>query len=294
LRASDGTHHPASSAGEQPISSPAIINRSDGVEINFEFAADEADGQSLAPDTQQEFRHDLYRDLERLADWAAAQQWPYVLPRLDIAVSRKYRISRSLVPAWSGRAGFMEFPSSRVIARRAAIAHELVHVAYPNANRLLAEGLAIHLQAVIGGNPAFPNFGRPLHEQALGLMWKMRPREGSGHDAQRFDWIELSQLERIATPNPLELRVGADFYGEEPRGQGHLYPIAGSFVQHLIETYGMEKFRALYAHTPLIPSQSNAGEYQRWTDAYRLSFDDLAGCWKSFLGGRGEASTLST
>jgi hypothetical protein len=293
LRASTGTHHPAPNAGAQPIPSPAIIDRPTSIESNFEFAADEADGQSLAPGTQQEFRQDLHRDLERLADWAAAQRWPYLLPRLDITVSRKYRISRSLVPAWYGRVGFMEFPSSRVIARRAAIAHELVHVIFPNANRLLAEGLAIYLQAEIGGNPAFPNFGRPLHEQALELMWKMQP-QGADSNTKSFDWIELSQLERIATPNPLEMRVGPDFYGEEARGQGHLYPLAGSFVQYLVETYGMEKFRALYARTPLIPSQSDAGTPNRWTDAYGLSFEDLAGCWKSFLGERGETATPST
>ena len=61
----------------------------------------------------------------------------------------------------------MEFPAWRVEARKAAIAHELVHVFYPNANRFLAEGFAVYLQDEIGGNPAFPNFGRPLHALVL-------------------------------------------------------------------------------------------------------------------------------
>jgi hypothetical protein len=86
------------------------------------------------------------------------------VPELRVVVSDQYQISKSLVPAWSGRAGQMEFPSRRVIAREAAIAHELIHVFFPNGNRFLAEGLAVYVQTAIGGNPAFPNFGKPLHE----------------------------------------------------------------------------------------------------------------------------------
>ena len=145
-------------------------------EVGFQFVADEADGDPLPPGTQDEFQADLRRDLERLEQWAAENCWlPLQPPPLRIVVSRKYRISRSLVPAWEGRAGSMEFPAWRVAARRSAIAHELVHVAFPNGNRLLAEGLAIYLQAEIGGNPAFPNFGRSLHDVAIECMRAMKP-----------------------------------------------------------------------------------------------------------------------
>ena len=256
-------------------------------EISFHFAADEADGQPLPPGKQEEFRADVRRDLAQLENWAVGHRWlPLQLPPLQIVVSRKYRISRSLVPAWEGRVGSMEFPAWRVAARRSAIAHELVHVAFPNGNRFLAEGLAIYLQAEIGGNPAFPNFGRALHDAAIECMLAMKPARAGESRATDFDWIELADLDKIATPNPLALTIGDTAYGEEPRGQAHVYPIAGSFAQYLIEEYGTEKFRDLYRLTPLVPRESHAGSPDRWTGAYELSLAELAGRWKSCLSER--------
>ncbi len=55
-----------------------------------------------------------------------------------------------------------EFPANRVAAGEAAVAHELVHVFFPNANRMLAEGLAVHLHQCVAPNPAFPNFKNGL------------------------------------------------------------------------------------------------------------------------------------
>ena len=262
-------------------------------EISFNFAADEADGQPLPPGKQEEFRADVRRDLERLESWALAHRWlPFQLPPLQIVVSRQYRISRSLVPAWEGRAGSMEFPAWRVAPRRSAIAHELVHVAFPNGNRLLAEGLAIYLQAEIGGNPAFPNFGRALHDVAIECMLAMKPTLAGESGATDFDWIELAELDKIATPNPLALTIGDTAYGEEPRGQAHVYPIAGSFAQYLIEEYGTEKFRDLYRLTPLVPHESHAGSPDRWIGVYELSLAELADRWKSCLGERRATSPV--
>ena len=62
----------------------------------------------------------------------------------------------------------MEFPAWRVLARKAAILHELVHVFFPSGNRFLAEGLAVHLQAEIGGNPVTRSSGRRLRAGAAG------------------------------------------------------------------------------------------------------------------------------
>ncbi len=254
--------------------------------ISFHFAADEADGAPLPPGTQHEFQADLHHDLERLEHWAAENRWlPLQLPPLQIVVSRKYRISRSLVPAWEGRAGSMEFPAWRVAARRSAIAHELVHVAFPNGNRLLAEGLAIYLQAEIGGNPAFPNFGRALHDVAIECMQAMKPA-GTHQTSQAFDWVHLADLDKIATPGPLALTVGETAYGEEPRGQAHVYPIAGSFAQYLVEEFGIEKFRDLYRLTPLVPNECHAGSPDRWIGVYALSLAELAGRWRSCLSNR--------
>jgi hypothetical protein len=95
--------------------------------------------------------------------------------------------------------------------------------------------------------------------------------------------LHLAELDRIATPNPLALRLGLDAYGEEPRGQGRLYPIAGSFVQFLIDNHGLGKFRDLYARTPLVPSQLNGGTPSRWCDVYGRPLDTFEAEWKSLI-----------
>jgi hypothetical protein len=232
---------------------------------------------------QEEFEADFCRQVARLLEWAVEQRWaPSIRPELQVVVSDAFKISKSLVPAWYGHRGRMEFPAWRVIGRRAAIAHELVHVFYPSGNRFLAEGLAVHIQDRVGENPAFPNFGRPLHALARELLHEMLTELASG-DPSSLRNIRLIELDEIATPSPLTLRIDDDFYGEEPRGQKHLYAIAGSFVQFLIEARGMEKFRDLYERTPLIPLQQNAGWPDRWQDVYGASFADLEAEWKSLI-----------
>src|SRR5262249_28826532 len=146
--------------------------------------------------------------------WAHDHCWlPAPVAPLHVVVSDRYRISKSLVPAWSGRTGHMEFPAWRVEARKAAIAHELVHVFYPNANRFLAEGFAVYWQAQIGGTPAFPNFGRPLHELVRERFTMGEPVQS---DATSLDALQLATLDAIGTPGPLTLRLGEVYFGEEP------------------------------------------------------------------------------
>jgi hypothetical protein len=235
------------------------------------------------PARQDEFKVDLSQELARLDRWALDRQWPPLpVPTLQVFVSDRYKISRSLVPARSGNAGHMEFPAWRVSARKAAIAHELVHVFFPNGNRFLAEGLAVYLQSEIGGNPAFPNFGRPLHALVHEHLREMVPEFLRG-DPGSLEQIHLGELDKIATPGPLVLSVGQDFYGEEPRGQARIYPIAGSFVQFLIETRGLEKFREIYLQTPLVPLAQDAGLPDRWQNVYNVSLASLEYEWKTFI-----------
>ena len=85
------------------------------------------------------------------------------------------------------------------------------------------------------------------------------------------------------TPNPLTLRVGAELYGEDQRGQAFVYPIAGSFVQFLLETRGIERFRSLYAQTPLLPLALNAGSLDRWLTSTACTLADLENEWKSTI-----------
>jgi hypothetical protein len=238
---------------------------------------------SLSPAQQESFKANFFREVASLNAWSRRESWlPSPPTELQIYVSDEYKIAKSLVPAALGHRGRMEFPAWKAIAGEAAIAHELVHVYFPNGNRLLAEGLAIHLQDKIGGNPTFPNFGRPLHQVARELLRVMVPEFASGQ-RESLEKIRLADLDKIATPSPLRLRVGRDLYENTPVGQAHIYPIAGSFAQFLVETRGTDVFRALFERTPLIPFERNPGSSDRWIDAYGLSLAELEAQWKSMI-----------
>src|SRR5215467_924084 len=128
-------------------------------------------------------------------------------PRSDfhIFVSEVYPRSRALIPAWLGQRGWMEFPAHRVVAGEAGLAHEIVHVLFPNGNRLLAEGLAVYLQDKLCPQvPVYPNFGDRL--ETLVVEFLRTNFKGNAHVAL---WnIDLDGLERISTPDKFRLRIG--------------------------------------------------------------------------------------
>jgi hypothetical protein len=238
---------------------------------------------SLSPAQQDNFKADFFREAASLRTWSCRESWsPSPPTELQIFVSDDYKISKSLVPAALDRRGRMEFPAWKAIAGEAAIVHELVHVYFPNGNRLLAEGLAVYLQAEIGGNPVFPNFGKPLHEMARELLIEMIA-EFTGENSIGLEKLHLADLDKIATPSPLRLRVGRDLYDNNPVGQAHIYPLAGSFVQFIIDSHGTDKFHAVFMLTPLVPFERDAGSPDRWIEIYGLSLADLEAQWKSSI-----------
>jgi hypothetical protein len=237
----------------------------------------------LAAAQQYTFKADFRREIAALSAWSRAQGWPASSPsELHVVVSDDLRMSKSLVPAWLGRRGRMEFPAWRVSAGEAAILHELVHVYCPNGNRLLAEGLAVYLHSRIGGNAAFPNFGMPLHEAARECLPEMLP-EFSWDDPKALAPIRLAELDAIATPDALALSVAQQRYGTTPHEQARIYSLAGSFVQLLIETHGIDKLHALFMRTPLVPFQRAAGSPDRWIEVYGQSLTTLEQHWKSLI-----------
>jgi hypothetical protein len=255
--------------------------------LNFDGKVEGTTYPSLSPTGQEEFKVLFCRELDCLENWCVQNHWlPSAPPtHLNIFVSDEYKVSKALRPAAIGQRGRMEFPAWKVVAGEAAVMHELVHVYFPNGNRLLAEGLAIYLQATIGGNPAFPNFGRPLHDVARELLPKMVPEFASG-DLTSLEKLRIGDLDKIATPSGLRLRVGPNLYQIDSVGQAHLYPIVGSFVQFIIEAEGLDKFRSLFMRTPLEPFERNAGSPARWAEVYEASLDELERKWKSKMAER--------
>ena len=181
----------------------------------------------------------------------------------------------------------MEFPAVESVAREAAIAHELVHVFFPNGNRTLAEGFAVYVQQALFSkqltNPAFPNFGEPLNMLVSQIT---RPSQ-RGFIGIPLDKIDLVSMDRISTPNELQLRAGRVRL-EVP---GPNYVVVGSFVQFLIEDFRpaepaetrMKKFRDLYLATPLVPLEREPGKLDRWTSAYGISLADLQDQWRQHI-----------
>jgi hypothetical protein len=195
------------------------------------------------------------RDLQRAADkvcgwWGETYSGP-----LTVDVSPAQGPSMSLLPAWRGERGHMLFRMSAVLIRHAATVHEVVHVFAPNANRFLAEGLAVYAHEHLHGPSAYPNFRATLHGLALGYVAR----------------ADIVALDRIATPRRLQ---GGGLSNREA------YIVAGSFVRFLIERDGMAKFRRLYAMTPLVPGAHNAGSPGRWREVYGASLAQLVTQWR--------------
>jgi hypothetical protein len=259
--------------------------------FHFDGYVDGVAYPSLSPAQQDAFKADFFREVTSLEAWCRQVNWlPNSRPKLQVFVSDDYKISKSLVPAALDRRGRMEFPAWKTIAGEAAIAHELVHVYFPNGNRFLAEGLAVYLQAKIGGNPAFPNFGKSLHEMTRELLGEMIA-EPVVENSAGLEKLRLVDLDKIATPSPLRLRVGRDLYDNNPTGQAHIYPIVGSFVQFLIDSSGCDTFRTLFAMTPLVPFERDAGSPDRWLEVYGLSLPDLERPWKSLIASYSSSSS---
>ena len=114
--------------------------------------------------------------------------------------------------------------------------------------------------------------------RARDVAIKMVPEFPAG-----LDKIRLADLDRIATPSALRLRVGLGLYQDDPAGQAHIYSLVGSFARFLIETRGAARFRTLYEMTPLKPLDREAGAPERWRDVYGAALGEIETEWKANL-----------
>jgi hypothetical protein len=226
-------------------------------------------------------------------------------PRTDfhVFVSEMYGKSRSLVPAWSGQRGRMEFPAYRVAGGNASIAHELVHVLFPNGGRMLAEGLAVYLQGKLSDIPVYPNFGDPVHEVVATFL----DSTYEGEAADMLWRMNLEPFEQISTPDELGLAIGGDMIGAQP-GFGlkdgddqpkpeetkTVYAVAGSLVEFLLENpigdalLTERNFGELYNSSPLRPLERCPGNPARWEECYKgkgksYPFSDIGLLWKTYM-----------
>jgi hypothetical protein len=289
--------------------------------FDFSGRIDNNSFSSLSPDQQKRFQADFVRQLNDVRDQLAQYKWlapDAVLPPrptsgpcqpqfdFHVFVSDAYDLSRSLVPAWHGQRGWMEFPAHRVVANAAAIAHELTHVLFPNGNRMLAEGFAVYLQCkLLPKLPVYPNYAEPLEEPIRDFLAQTFPRSPS----EALWNMDLEGLESVSTPDDLFMRIGPrPFIGGDPSNsnsppQPHetkfLYAVAGSFVEFLLENpiedslLTESNFGALYASSPLRPLERDSGAADRWQNYYKgkdrqgadtsYSFNELSLLWKTHM-----------
>jgi len=219
-------------------------------EVEIRFSSGET------PPSAVQFTRQLREAIQAVCEW-----WgPTYDGPFHVLVNDTFRESMALVPAWSGRIGYMLFPTSMVTSGHVTTVHEVAHVFAPNANRFLAEGLAVYAQDHLKGPPAFPNFGANLNILARSYA----------------DRANLAVLDAAATPKPPRL-MSTTLDARE------VYIVAGSFVRFLIETYGLPEFRELYAMTPLVPGQRRPGKLDRWEKVYGLTMDELSSRWRESL-----------
>jgi hypothetical protein len=272
----------------------------------------------VSPDQQKRFQAEFVEHFKKVQaqldqfKWLASDRplpprvvtGPYQ-PRADfhVFVSEMYNLSKALVPSWLGQRGWMEFPAHRVVAGEASVGHELVHILFPSGNRMLAEGLAVYLQYKLFPEASvYPNFGAPLESLVESHLSENYPGP-PGNQANALWSMDLSGLERIATPDELSLRIGKDLIGARPGVMDPpqeevktIYGAAGSFVGFLLENpigqgYGLlneRNFGALYQSTPLRPLERDPGAPDRWQKFYRgkglsYTFGDLALLWKTYM-----------
>jgi len=191
------------------------------------------------------------KSLAQFCDWwGPTFEGPF---SLDVEENRGP--SMALLPAWRGNRGRVLLRGGTVRKGQAAIAHEIVHVLAPNANRFLAEGLAVYIHDLFQAEPAYPNFGKDLTGEARRLL----------------DRADIAALERLATPARLQL---GDLDNREA------YIVAGSFVGMLIERHGLAQFRRLYASTPLVERERNAGAPDRWRQVYGIGLENFTTEWR--------------
>jgi len=214
------------------------------------------DAENLSNGEEEDFAKVLRAAIAKVCKW-----WgPTYTGPFKITISDSRGPSMSLLPAWRGKRGSMLFRSRPTTAGRTAITHEVVHVFAPNGNRFLAEGLAVFAHEYLGGRSAYPAFDYELHQAAK----------------RHLESVDLSEMDSLALPERLRT---------EKIDETQAYFVAGSFIKFLISTHGMEKFRRLYAMTPMVPrSKNQAGSPERWREVYGVDLKTLEKAWKAKLG----------
>jgi hypothetical protein len=227
-----------------------------------------------------QFMNDFYLRKETLEHYLTTTNFTQLFSgKFEVEVFEKDQVhSEALLFVWDGNRGHIYFPPHRVKTRSAAILHEIAHVHAPNAVRFLAEGFPAYLEEKMGDINAFPTEGSRV-ECAMRRYKSALPSV----KLERFDSVPTKR--KVFLGDKMGLDFPDDEEGERDR-RAYSYMVSASFVKFLIHTHGQDRFKALYALTPLIPreaKEADAGRYQR---IYGKSLTELQAGWLTWVGQR--------
>src|SRR5262245_45827735 len=129
----------------------AVVSASEEPEMTFQLSGVHSTAAAA-------FQSEMHRARVKVREWWGAT----FEGSISIQTDTKRVLSMALIPAWRGERGQMIFGAKRVNAGEAATVHEMIHVYAPNANRFLAEGLAVYGHNLLGGHVPTPLSGKAL------------------------------------------------------------------------------------------------------------------------------------
>jgi len=237
------------------------------------------DIKNLTATVTEKFKKEFFQRQETLEKYLASTRFtePFSGP-IDVDVSDGQSFSEALIFAWEGRRGHMYFPAARAKEGRAAILHELTHVNAPNQVRFLAEGYPAYLEAQMGNIKAYPTLGHPIECEIRDYSRAYRSALRAVNFAV-FDGVSTQKGVFLGDNIGLETAFPANADGISQR-RAYAYLVSASFVKLLVESYGLEKFKALYDLTPLTPGRAPQADRDRYRQVFfGKSVSDLQTDW---------------
>jgi hypothetical protein len=237
------------------------------------------DIRAVPADTAREFTHELSVQRANVSSYVTSANLAGESPSAIAVKVFEYTppVSTALLPAWNGHRGLMIFAALRVRQRRAAVVHELAHVYAPNQARFLAEGFAVYLEEKVGNINAYPTCGLSI-EQRLNKVDHIGPSALGAVNLEVFDRVSVGNGKSLGDSVGLELQLPSS-----PHRAAYSYLVAGSFVKFLIETYSLNKFRALYETTPLTPGRCTTTYPGRYKSSVGSDLARLQDEWRTWL-----------
>jgi hypothetical protein len=243
---------------------------------NFTRAGDfHFDISDVTPSQSQAFQKQMIEDRKKLDQFFKKNGWPTFEGKIRVIVfdySPPLPHSQEFEWTFGPYKGMFVIPARRVKEDKVVTIHEMTHIYAPNQGKMLTEGFAVYVQQLpnIGRLDVMPTFGKSLRENLKGctkglVNLRILDRESVPGIGKLADVIHPPQGCRI-----IELSILR-------------YLVAGSFVEFLVENYGLDKFKALYDSTPMIPFTLTSLDGDRYQRFFGKSIENLQKEWEAWV-----------